>query len=39
MLLAVYLGGIKDHMRKAGDVCFSEVFRDRGGESNFSSLK
>ncbi|CAN6884274.1 unnamed protein product [Brassica oleracea] len=24
---------LKDHMRKAGDVCFSEVFRDRGGMS------
>ncbi|KAB1996082.1 hypothetical protein ES319_D13G206200v1 [Gossypium barbadense] len=22
---------LKDHMRKAGDVCFSQVFRDRGG--------
>ncbi|XP_038879705.1 serine/arginine-rich splicing factor SR30-like [Benincasa hispida] len=22
---------LKDHMRRAGDVCFSEVFRDRGG--------
>lgn len=22
---------IQDHMRRAGDVCFSEVFRDRGG--------
>lgn len=22
---------LKDHMRKAGDVCFSEVFRERGG--------
>ncbi|KAM1490389.1 hypothetical protein ACFXTO_033524 [Malus domestica] len=22
----------KDHMRRAGDVCFSQVFRDRGGE-------
>uniref|UniRef100_A0A1J3IMC0 Serine/arginine-rich splicing factor SR30 n=1 Tax=Noccaea caerulescens TaxID=107243 RepID=A0A1J3IMC0_NOCCA len=24
---------LKDHMRKAGDVCFSEVFHDRGGMS------
>ncbi|RXI01808.1 hypothetical protein DVH24_015157, partial [Malus domestica] len=23
---------LKDHMRRAGDVCFSQVFRDRGGE-------
>ncbi|CAI0459854.1 unnamed protein product [Linum tenue] len=22
---------LKDHMRRAGDVCFSQVFRDRGG--------
>ncbi|KAL6146549.1 hypothetical protein ACLB2K_057227 [Fragaria x ananassa] len=22
---------LKDHMRQAGDVCFSQVFRDRGG--------
>ncbi|KAJ1385563.1 RNA-binding domain superfamily [Sesbania bispinosa] len=22
---------LKDHMRKAGDVCFSQVFRERGG--------
>ncbi|KAF3795774.1 Serine/arginine-rich splicing factor [Nymphaea thermarum] len=22
---------LKDHMRRAGDVCFSEVFRERGG--------
>ncbi|XP_057778126.1 serine/arginine-rich splicing factor SR30-like isoform X2 [Salvia miltiorrhiza] len=22
---------LKDHMRQAGDVCFSEVYRDRGG--------
>ncbi|RRT84120.1 hypothetical protein B296_00015618, partial [Ensete ventricosum] len=22
----------EDHMRRAGDVCFSEVFRDGGGE-------
>lgn len=25
-------------MRKAGDVCFSEVFRDRGGELTSDSL-
>ncbi|KAA3486365.1 Pre-mRNA-splicing factor SF2-like protein [Gossypium australe] len=25
---------LKDHMRKAGDVCFSQVFRDRGGKRN-----
>lgn len=24
---------VQDHMRRAGDVCFSEVFHDRGGMS------
>ncbi|GAB2277444.1 Serine/arginine-rich splicing factor sr30 [Dionaea muscipula] len=24
---------LKDHMRRAGDVCFSDVYRDRGGMS------
>ncbi|XP_057808723.1 uncharacterized protein LOC131023197 [Salvia miltiorrhiza] len=23
---------LKDHMRRAGDVCFSQVYRDRDGE-------
>ncbi|KAK9219185.1 hypothetical protein WN943_007825 [Citrus x changshan-huyou] len=26
---------LKDHMRRAGDVCFSQVFRDRGGKWNW----
>ncbi|XP_020277326.1 serine/arginine-rich-splicing factor SR34-like isoform X2 [Asparagus officinalis] len=36
---------LKDHMRRAGDVCFSEVFRDGGGTtgivdySNYDDMK
>lgn len=36
---------LKDHMRKAGDVCFSQVFRERGGltgivdYTNYDDLK
>jgi len=26
---------LKDHMRKAGDVCFSEVYREGGGKLHF----
>jgi arginine/serine-rich splicing factor 1/9 len=25
---------LKDHMRKAGDVCFSEVYREGGGNTH-----
>lgn len=28
----------QDHMRRAGDVCFSQVFRDRGGKWNWLVL-
>lgn len=32
ILLKIVRFLVQDHMRQAGDVCFSEVFRDRGGK-------
>ena len=30
---------VQDHMRRAGDVCFSEVYRDRDGKHITVDLK
>lgn len=29
---------MQDHMRRAGDVCFSQVFRDGSGRRHWNSL-